>query len=541
MKKYLDSTVVIFAFLLSFSTIVRAQNEVTVIAPGDMRAVLDHLSPAFEQNTGHKVTATIGSGLATKKRVIQGDAFDVVIVQPPLPDVISSGNVVANTQKPIATVAVGVAVRKGTTKPDISTPDAVKQMLLAAKSVTYPDPARGAAAGVTLDEMFKTLGITDQMQAKVKRVQGVGPAALVARGDAEICLTFLSEIEDPGVEIIGPLPPQIAKITELVGFVSTHAKDPATAKAFLDYISSTEVAGVYKTAKMEPSNVRAADEKYQMVENWAQLPQGMQWGVMSAVGIDPHGTIYAFKRSEPGEKAGAMTSMVIVLDPNGKFLRSWGQNTFMSAHGLRVLTDGFIWITDKTGDQVFKFSPDGDLLMTLGKKGVAGDNNSTDGTLNGPTDVVLAKNGDIFVADGESANTRVVKFSKDGKFIKYWGTKGSEPGELETPHSIAMDSKGRLYVANRGNKRIDVFDQDGKYLDQMNQFGAPAGIFITKDDILYVVAGAPENRLTVGTTDGKVLDRVEGLNGPHEMAVDSSGAVYVAEVAGQALVKFVKK
>ena len=294
-------------------------------------------------------------------------------------------------------------------------------------------------------------------------------------------------------------------------------------------------------ATIRSSNVRAADEKYQMVENWAQLPQGMQWGVMSAVGIDLHGTIYAFKRSEPGEKAGAMTSMVIVLDSNGKFLRSWGQNTFMSAHGLRVLTDGFIWITDKTGDQVFKFSPDGDLLMTLGKKGVAGDNNSTDGTLNGPTDVVLAKNGDIFVADGESANTRVVKFSKDGKFIKYWGTKGSGPGELETPHSIAMDSKGRLYVANRGNKRIDVFDQDGKYLDQMNQFGAPAGIFITKDDILYVVAGAPENRLTVGTTDGKVLDRVEGLNGPHEMAVDSSGAVYVAEVAGQALVKFVKK
>jgi len=293
-------------------------------------------------------------------------------------------------------------------------------------------------------------------------------------------------------------------------------------------------------AMTRPANVRAADGDYQLVENWAQLPQGMQWGVMSAVDIDSHGTIYAFKRSEPGEKADAMSSMVMVLDSHGKFLRSWGEHTFSSAHGLRVLRDGFIWITDKTGDQVFKFSPDGELLMTLGKKGVAGDNNSTD-ALNGPSDVVIGKNGDIFVSDGESTNTRVVKFSKDGKFIKFWGTKGAGPGELNLPHNIAMDSEGRLYVADRTNKRIQVFDQDGKYLDQMTQFGAPAAIFITKDDTLYVVAGAPENRLTIGTKDGKVLSRVEGLNAPHWVTVDSSGAVYVAEVAGQSLLKFVKK
>jgi sugar lactone lactonase YvrE len=293
-------------------------------------------------------------------------------------------------------------------------------------------------------------------------------------------------------------------------------------------------------AIIRPSNLRAADGDYQLVENWAQLPPGMQWGVMSAVDIDSHGTIYAFKRSEPGEKAGEMSSMVIVIDPHGKFLRSWGEHTFSSAHGLRVLRDGFIWITDKTGDQVFKFSPDGELLLTLGKKGIAGDNNSTD-ALNGPSDVVIGKNGDIFVSDGESTNTRVVKFSKDGKFIKFWGTKGLGPGELNLPHNIAMDSEGRLYVADRSNKRIQVFDQDGKYLDQLAQFGAPAGIFITKDDMLYVVAGAPENRLTIGTKDGKVLSRVEGLNAPHWVAVDSSGAVYIAEVAGQALLKFVKK
>jgi sugar lactone lactonase YvrE len=300
------------------------------------------------------------------------------------------------------------------------------------------------------------------------------------------------------------------------------------------------VIAVVAVVASRPSNVRAGDGKYQLVENWAQLPAGMQWGVMSAVDIDSHGTIYAFKRSEPGQKAGEMASMIMVIDPSGKFLRSWGQNTFMSAHGLRVLRDGFIWITDKTGDQVFKYSPDGELLLTLGKKGVAGDNNSTD-ALNGPSDVVMAKNGDIFVSDGESTNTRVVKFSKDGKFIKFWGTKGAGPGELNLPHNIAMDSEGRLYVADRTNKRIQVFDQEGKYLDQMAQFGAPAAIFITKDDTLYVAAGAPENRVTIGTKDGKVLDRIEGLNAPHWVAVDSSGAVYVAEVAGQALLKFAKK
>src|SRR6202795_2959941 len=133
---------------------------------------------------------------------------------------------------------------------------------------------------------------------------------------------------------------------------------------------TTVLIALMAAATSRPSKVRAADGNYQLVENWAQLPPGMQWGVMSAVDIDSHGTIYAFKRSEPGQKAGEMSSMVMVIEPNGKFLRSWGEHTFSSAHGLRVLRDGFIWITDKTGDQVFKFSPDGELLMTLGKKGV---------------------------------------------------------------------------------------------------------------------------------------------------------------------------
>jgi molybdate transport system substrate-binding protein len=216
-----------------------------------MRAVLNQFGPGFESKTGNKVKATIGSGLATKKRVVQGDAFDVVIVQPPLPEVIASGNVVGSTETPLATVAVGVAVRKGAPQPDISTPEAVKRMLLAAKSITYPNLS-GSAAGATLGEMFNKLGITEQMETKVKRVQGVSPAALVGKGDVEICMTFLSELNEPDLDIVGPLPPEIAKVTSLVGFVSTHAKDPATAKAFLEYISSPQAAAVYKAEKMQP-------------------------------------------------------------------------------------------------------------------------------------------------------------------------------------------------------------------------------------------------------------------------------------------------
>ena len=253
MKKHLISTAVAIALVFGISFTVRAQTEITIIAPGDMRAPLDQLDPAFESKTGNKVNATIGSGLGTKKRVVQGDPFDVVIVQPPLPEVIDSGNVVASTQKAIASVPVGVAVKKGSPKPDISTPEAVKKMLLAATSITYPNSAGGAAAGVTLDNMFKSLGIMDQMQAKTKRVQGVSPAAMVAKGDVELCITFLSEIEDPGAEIVGPLPSSIAPPTELVGFVSTKAKEPAAAKALLDFISSRAAGATYKKVMMTPA------------------------------------------------------------------------------------------------------------------------------------------------------------------------------------------------------------------------------------------------------------------------------------------------
>ena len=228
-------------------------NEVTLIAPGGIRAAVEQLIPGFEHKTGRKVKATFGSGLGTKKQVASGEAFDVPIVQPPFPEVLSSGNVVASSATPLASVAVGVAVRKGAPKPDISTPEAVKRMLLAAKSISYPDPKGGAAAGVSFDETLRKLGIADQVEPKLKRAQGgAGAMAMAAKGEAEIGLTFVSEMEDPGIDIVGALPREISQPTTLVGVVSTHAKDPAGAKALLEYLSSAEAAPVYKKLHMEP-------------------------------------------------------------------------------------------------------------------------------------------------------------------------------------------------------------------------------------------------------------------------------------------------
>jgi molybdate transport system substrate-binding protein len=249
--KYLPSLAAVITLVLGISHSAAAQTEVTLIAPGGIKAAIEQLIPGFERKTGDKVKATFGSGLGTKKQVAGGEAFDVPIMQPPYPEVLASGNVIANTATPLASVAVGVAVRKGAPKPDISTPEAVKRMLLDAKSISYPDPAGGAAAGVTFDETLKKLGISEQIQSKLRRSSGAAAMRMVAKGEVNIGLTFLSEMEEPGIDVVGPLPREISTPTTLVGFVSARAKDPAAAKALLDYLSSPEAAAVYKSQGMQ--------------------------------------------------------------------------------------------------------------------------------------------------------------------------------------------------------------------------------------------------------------------------------------------------
>jgi sugar lactone lactonase YvrE len=208
------------------------------------------------------------------------------------------------------------------------------------------------------------------------------------------------------------------------------------------------------------------------------------------------------------------------------------------------------------GHVVVKFSPDGKVLMTLGKPGVAG---ATDDTFNQPSDVAIAPNGDIFVADGHGgdSNARIVKFSKDGKFIKTWGKKGSAPGEFDVPHGLAFDSQGRLFVADRSNNRIQIFDQDGKFIAEWTQFGRPSGIFIDANDTLYVADHASTAKLNPGVKrgirigsakDGTVRAYIPGLGADPEsysvgegVAADAAGNIYMAETGGMNVRKFIRK
>src|SRR4026208_1654593 len=202
--------------------------EVTLIAPGGMRCPVDLMKPGFEKKTGHVMKPTIGAGGATHRQGVQGAPFDVPVVQPPYDDVIKSGNVIAGSETPLATVPIVVVVRKGDKKPDISNADAVKRLLLGVKAITYPDGAGGlgGAAGVSFDNTQKKLGILEEMKPKVKSVQGVSLMQLLTRGAHDVAITFASEINDPGVDIVGQLPREISTPTALVGFISSRAKAP---------------------------------------------------------------------------------------------------------------------------------------------------------------------------------------------------------------------------------------------------------------------------------------------------------------------------
>lgn len=247
MKKLLSSSAVVLALCSPPSA---WAEEVTLVAPGGMRCPIDRMTLDFERKTGHVLKATIGAGGATHQQVVRGAAFDVPIVQPPYQDVIASGNVIPGTETPLATVAIVVVVRKGERKPDISTPDAVKRMLVAAKAISYPDGA-GGAAGVSFDNTMTTLGIFEEMKPKVRRVRGVSLMQLLTRGDIDVAVTFASEVNDPGVEVVGVLPREISTPTGLVGFLSSHAKAPDAAKALLSCLSSADAAVAYRACAMQ--------------------------------------------------------------------------------------------------------------------------------------------------------------------------------------------------------------------------------------------------------------------------------------------------
>jgi hypothetical protein len=303
---------------------------------------------------------------------------------------------------------------------------------------------------------------------------------------------------------------------------------------------------------------------YRTLENWAKMPEGRTWGSTSSVDLDRNGNIWVADRCGANSCAGKNEAPVMQFDPAGKLLRSFGAGLFIFPHDLVVDRDGNIWVVDGQGrdgkgHQVFKFSPDGKVLLALGKAGVAGDANDT---FNQPSAVAIAPNGDIFVADGHGGDTnaRIVKFSKDGKFLKTWGKKGAAPGEFDTPHTLAFDSQGRLFVGDRANNRIQIFTQDGAFLKEWKQFSRPSAIYIDRNDVIYVsdsesreregygghpgwkrgirVGSAKDGTVKAFIPDTYATPEEASTSGSEGLAADGKGTIYGAEVQQKDLKKY---
>ena len=305
-------------------------------------------------------------------------------------------------------------------------------------------------------------------------------------------------------------------------------------------------------------------QPYRTTRDWGELPPGVKWAAVTAVEPAPDGTIYVVHRCFANSCAGRGEAPILHYDANGRLLKAFGEGLFVFPHGATVDGDGNLWVTDARGEggkghQVIAFNPEGRVITTLGQAGVSG---STHDLFDQPTDVVVAPSGDIFVTDSHrnGKNNRVVRFTKDGRYVKEWGHKGSGRGELSEPHTIAIDSRGRLFVGDRENNRIQIFDQDGRVLDEWRQFGRPSGIFITRDDTIYVAdsesgpdTGAHEltgikKGIRIGSAkDGRVTAFIEDSestapdhSGAEGVGVDPAGNVYGAVVRRQMLERHVK-
>ena len=308
---------------------------------------------------------------------------------------------------------------------------------------------------------------------------------------------------------------------------------------------------------------------YRTVEHWFTLPAGRTMGSTSSVWVAPNGHIWVADRCGANTCVDSTLDPIMEFDASGKLLKSFGAGMFVFPHCLVMDKSGDLWICDgvpprataqSKGRQVFKVSQDGKILMTFGKPGISGD---TPDLFEHPNAVAIAPNGDIFISDGHTpnrGNARVLKFSKDGKFIKQWGGHGSDAGQFEVPHTLAFDSKGRLFVGDRANNRIQIFDQEGKFLEEWKQFSRPSGIYIDKNDNMYVTDSESTDRdgyghnpgwqrgIRVGSAkNGKVVAFIPdpapgGATSMSEgIAADAQGVIYGAEVGPKDVKKYVKK
>ncbi len=272
---------------------------------------------------------------------------------------------------------------------------------------------------------------------------------------------------------------------------------------------------------------------YKAVSNFFKFPEGMSSGESSAVAVNSKGHIFLFQRVKP---------MLAEYDEHGAFIRSIGEGLFTHPHGLRIDAEDNLWTTDDGNHLVLKIDPSGKVLLVLGRINTAAE---ADWLFNRPADVAFAKNGDVYVADGYG-NSRIVKFDRDGNFIKAWGKYGSGTGEFDLPHTVVVDREGRVYVGDRENQRIQIFDADGKFLRQWTNIGYPYGLVITPDQHVWMADGGYD-RIVELDQEGRILGafgepghKPGQMAWAHFIAVGPDQTIYLADVLNWRFQVFVR-
>lgn len=276
---------------------------------------------------------------------------------------------------------------------------------------------------------------------------------------------------------------------------------------------------------------------HKLVPDWPQLPKGMNFGEVSGVDVDRNDNVWVFNRGP---------YPVIQFDKNGKMLQAWKDIGVKASHGLRLDPEGNVWLVDVFGHSLLKFSPAGRLLMVFANAGATAGDNDSKYAYNRPTSLVFHPNGDFYVSDGY-VNSRVVRYRKDGEYVQHWGKKGTGDSEFDIAHDITVDKRGRLYVADRTNNRVQIFDENGKLLGKWTNVGQPWGLYYaSREDVIYLCDGQ-NNRVLKVNLDGQVLGSLGSFGKSpgkfdfaHHLSVDSGGSIYVAEIKNWRVQKFAK-